>query len=229
MYGPVKNFFENQGHIVKAEVRSCDMVLVKGDEIAVVELKKSFNMTLIYQILERKKIANLVYIAIPRSVFTKNRHHILYILERLEIGLICVAMDSPVKTVEVLLLAKAQKSRSNRNSRALLAEFNGRTFDGNIGGSSGKKIITAHRERVLKIACALEKTGHARVSVLIKKYGCHKYTGQDLRRDVYGWFTKISKGIYALSEKGQLALKEPAFNQIVEYYRANIESEEIDV
>jgi len=223
LYHPIKSFFEAQGYVVKGEVKGCDMALVRGNEVVVVELKKTFNMTLLYQAIDRKKISNKVFVAIPRHVFAGKKGHILDILEGLKIGLITVAIDSPALHVEAILLPALEKTRNNRKSRELLAEFNGRTFDGNIGGSRNVKLLTAHRERVLHIAAAIEKLGQAKPSQLIKKCGCHKNSGQTLLRNFYGWFVNTQKGIYSLSDEGRAALNDPAFSQIVEFYRKKVD------
>lgn len=208
--------------MVKGEVKGCDVVLARDGQMSVVELKKSFNMTLLYQALDRKKLAGTVYIAIPRRVFMKNRGHITYILEKLDVGLIIVAMDSPLHSVDVVFVPKEGRSRNNARSRALTAEMAGRTFDGNVGGSARKKLLTAHRERNIHIACVLEKIGHAKPAQLVKEFGCHKNTGQTLLRNIYGWFEKTAVGTYGLSGAGIEALDDAQFAEIIEYYRNNI-------
>ena len=223
LYAPLKRFFEKQGYVVKGEVKGCDMAMGKDGEIVVVELKKSFNMSLLYQALDRKRVASGVYIAIPRRALMKNRVHILHILEKLNIGLVTVAMDSPVKTVAAHLVPQLGAIRKGAKARALAAEMNGRTFDGNVGGSTGRKLLTAHRERVIHMACVLEKIGHGKPSRLVKEYGCYKSAGQMLNRNFYGWFVKLQKGVYALSDVGQAALNDPQFGEIIEYYRKKME------
>jgi hypothetical protein len=224
LYAPVKGFFQRQGYVVRGEVSRCDMALVKDNELAIVELKKSFNMSLLYQAIDRQKMSNMVYIAIPRKVFLKKRGHILHILEKMGIGLLTVAMDSDMRLVEAHLLPNMGKARNNRRTKALLAEFNGRTFDGNLGGGTGHKLMTAHRERALHIACALEKAGQAGPAELITTYSCHKNTAHMLPRNLYNWYTKIKNGLYTLSETGRTALASPQYAQVVAYYRKAVES-----
>ena len=223
LYGPVKDFFEKQGYVVRGEVLDCDIALVKGDALAIVELKKSFNMSLLYQAIDRQKMTGAVYIAIPRKVFMARRGHILHILEKMSIGLITVAMDSDMRHVEAHLLPDMAHGRNNKRTKALLAEFNGRVFDGNLGGSTQRKLLTAHRERALHIACALEKIGQAKPMQLVKTYSCHKNTLHMLSRNLYGWFTKIDKGVYGLSEIGVGALADPQYTEVAEYYRKVVE------
>lgn len=225
LYAPIKAHFKKLGYVVKGEVKGCDVVLARDGEMAVIELKKSFNISLIYQALDRKKLVGAAYVAVPRHVFVKKRGHIMQIMEKLEIGLITVALDSPIKTVTVHFVPKMGKGRNNARYRALMAEMNGRTFDGNMGGSSKQKILTAHRERVLHIACALEKLEQASPAALVKGYGCNKNSGQMLRENFYGWFEKVSRGLYTLSEAGRNALNETQFQEIVRYYRKCINEE----
>ncbi|MCL2375937.1 MAG: DUF2161 family putative PD-(D/E)XK-type phosphodiesterase [Defluviitaleaceae bacterium] len=223
MYGPIKRFFEAREYVVKGEVARCDIVLVKGDETVIVELKKAFNMTLLYQALDRQKISNLVYIAIPLKAFMMRRGHILHILEKMGIGLVTVAMDSALLTVEAHLLPNMTHGRLNKRTKALLAEFNGRTFDGNLGGATRRKLLTAHRERALHIACVLEKITESSIAMLLRDYNCHKNTTHMLPRNLYGWFTKVKTGVYALSDDGRAALDDPQFAEIVAHYRKDVE------
>ena len=225
LYAPIKAHFESLGYAVKGEVKGCDMILSKDDNHFAVELKKSFNITLLYQALDRAKLTNGAYVAIPRSIYMKKRGHITHILEKLEIGLITVAMDSPLKSVAVHLAPNIGKTRNNARSRALVAELNGRNFDGNIGGAVKQKLLTAHRERILHIACVLEKLEVASAATLVGLYDCHKLTSQWLRRNYYGWFDKVETGRYALSQAGRAALADPWFSEIVGYYRECINAE----
>ena len=56
LYRPVKIFLEGLGFVVKGEVRDCDLVALKGDNLPVVvicELKLTFNLELILQGVDR--------------------------------------------------------------------------------------------------------------------------------------------------------------------------------
>jgi len=224
LYAPVKGFFEKQGYVVRGEVKRCDMALVKDDQLAIVELKKSFNISLLYQAIDRQKMSNMVYIAIPRKAFIAKRGHILHILEKLGIGLLTVAMDSDMRLVEAHLLPNMSHGRNNKRSKALLAEFNGRTFDSNLGGGTGHKLLTANRERNLHIACALESAGQAMPSELVKKYNCVEYAGRLLGVNYYDWFDKVERGVYMLSNTGKQALDDPQYAEVVAYYRKAVQT-----
>ena len=67
LYAPVKRHLELQGYEVKAEVRGCDVVAVRGVEVPlIVELKLGLTLQLLYQAVGRMAISEHVYIAIPR-------------------------------------------------------------------------------------------------------------------------------------------------------------------
>ena len=56
LYRPVKVFLEGLGFVVKGEVRDCDLVALKGDNLPVVvicELKLTFTLELILQGVDR--------------------------------------------------------------------------------------------------------------------------------------------------------------------------------
>ena len=60
----IAKYFENQGYKVQGEVKECDLVAIKGDDIVIVELKKTFNVKLLYQATRRLTITNKVYGAV---------------------------------------------------------------------------------------------------------------------------------------------------------------------
>ena len=215
MYQPLKSHFLGLGFDVKGEVKGIDVVLVKGEQIWAVEMKKTFSMTLVYQALERQKDVNAVFVAIPRKVFMGQRGHILHILEKLSLGLVTVAMDSPAKLVDVHLMPNIISGRNTKASRALIAEFTGRNFDDNVGGSSKTKLLTAYREKALKVALALEVAGSAQAPNLIRDFGCPDNTNSILNTNSYFWFRKVGRGVYELSEEGKKALDDPQFARVL--------------
>jgi hypothetical protein len=80
-------------YTVYAEVKNHDILAVKDNETISIEMKKSFNATLLMQAVQRQKTSDGVYIAIPhpgKNVFQKKWHKIIYLIKRLELGLIVV-------------------------------------------------------------------------------------------------------------------------------------------
>ena len=220
MYAPVKDYFTGRGYTVRAEVRGCDLAAEREGELVVVELKKIFSLKLVYQALERLSITEQTYVAVPRpkSADTPEYKGMLRLMKRLELGLITVAMDSPVKTVDVLLYPEPtpRTVRNAKHRKALLKELNGRLFDLNIGGASRSKIVTAYRERCIKIACIIKCRGVKRPKELVADYGCEKDAAAILQRNFDGWFARVEKGVYGLSALGEQSLD--AKSDLVTYY-----------
>ncbi|MGO8657491.1 DUF2161 family putative PD-(D/E)XK-type phosphodiesterase, partial [Rhizobium ruizarguesonis] len=71
-----------------------------------------------------------------------------------------------------------------------------------VGGGSRAPIMTAYRQQALLCASALDG-GLKRprdMKMLVPN------AGPILRDNVYGWFERIEKGVYALTSAGQAAL-----------------------
>ena len=65
-YRPVKVFLEGLGFVVKGEVRDCDLVALKGDNLPVIvicELKPTFNLELILQGVDQATASDEVWLA----------------------------------------------------------------------------------------------------------------------------------------------------------------------
>ncbi len=222
LYIPVKKYFERRGFRIKGEVKNCDMAGVKGDILLIVELKRSFNLKLIYQAMERQKITDYVYVAIPRpkNFRKKEVKRMCELLKRLNIGLIVVNFGEKRTLVQTVSQPNPEKFTINGSTgkKYILNEFNGRSGDFNIGGKNKTKIVTAYREKSIEIACFLEVLVKG-TGAELKKLGCDKYTTSIMYNNFYGWFYKIGRGTYILSEKGRMYLGGDEFTDIIEFYR----------
>ncbi len=196
---PVKRHLEAQGYTVKAEVRGCDVVAVRGSEIPViVELKQSLTLALLYQAVDRLTVAEHVYIAInrPKRGVTGDA---LKLCRRLGLGLIVVTSSG---SVEVLAHPVPYAPRANTGKRGLLLkEFNARNGDPNVGGSTRKPLMTAYRQDALKCAAHLKAHGPTKISV-VKGATSVDRAANIFRDNVYGWFEKTDRGVYGLSVVG---------------------------
>ena len=221
LYAPIRAFLEEEGYQVQAEVKDCDIAAVKDSQLVIVELKKSFNLKLVYQGLERQSLTEQVFVAIPRpkkGAREKAWKDMLKILKRLELGLLTVALDSPLKTVDVVLEPSDSIAWKNRKKRERLqAELESRQVDANVGGMTRRKIMTAFREKSIRLACLLEKEGQVSMASL-RERGMEDYVGI-LSRNYDKWFKRVEKGVYALSEKGHEALENEDFVKVVAFYR----------
>jgi hypothetical protein len=208
LYGPVKIFLEAQGYQVKGEVRGCDLVARRGDEPPViVELKLRFNLALVLQGIDRLALSEQVYVAVPRLP-RRNRGiapeapAIRKLCRRIGLGLIVVGRDS-VTVVDEPVPYRPRQSREQ--TLRLIAEFDRRTGDPNVGGQTRTPIVTAYRQDALRAARTLAAHGPMRLAELRAATGVGD-AASIMQRNVYGWFARIARGTYALSAAGHAAL-----------------------
>lgn len=208
LYAPIKRFLEKLGYEVKGEIKDCDILAVRGSEDPiVVELKLAFNLEVLLQAVNRLSLSPVVYIGIPSScrAYRKRRRHILKILRMLGIGLILVGPRHD--WVDTVLDPVEYHPRINRRNRAeLLGEFQRRQGDPMPGGSGRRRgMMTAYRQRALRVAQYLAKHGPAKASGLAHNLAISE-ARLILYRNVYGWFDRLGTGIYQLSPQGKAAL-----------------------
>ena len=211
---------------MRSEVRHCDITARKGDDLVVIEMKCALNTALLIQAVQRQKITDSVYIALPyprESLYSRRWRHIQHLLKRLELGLILVSVQEAPPQIQILFhpLPMARK-KSRRKKRAILSEMEGRLDDFNQGGSVRHKLITAYRENAVFIACCLEKFGPMRPAQL-RSLGTGPKTQSILYNNHYGWFERIGEGLYSLKPAAFQEIA--AYPELVEHYRKKIEDE----
>ncbi len=196
----------------------------------VIELKKSINLTLLLQAVDRQKISDSVYVAVPAPKGgrrNKKQRRIEALLKRLELGLILVYVNSIAPHAQLIFHPiEYDKKRSSSKKRAILRETKGRHKNVNVGGSTRKKTMTAYRERLIFAACALERLGASRPATL-KKLGIGDKAGEILYNNHYKWFDRIDRGIYELTQTGQQGLEE--FPEMTKLYREIVKGWEVEV
>lgn len=212
LYPPIKAFLEGQGYVVKGEVGRCDVVARRGDEPPViVELKMALTLELVLQGLERLTLSEAVYLAIPapRDTSLLYDRRFRKLLRRVGLGVLVVhAAGQAAAKVETILDPLPYRPRADkRRLGRLLGEFERRSGDPNLGGSAHRvKIVTAYRQEALRIATVLAAQGPQSPAQLRTGAEAPK-AGGILRDDVYGWFERVKRGIYALTPAGQAALQ----------------------
>jgi hypothetical protein len=87
----------------------------------------------------------------------------------------------------------------------LLREFERRIGDPNQGGMSKRPVVTAYRQDALRCAWFLQIHGPSKARRLKTELGVHR-APRILQRDVYGWFHRVERGIYALTPVGERAI-----------------------
>jgi hypothetical protein len=225
LYKPIKEYLESLGYEVKGEVGSCDLVacLPEDDmqEPLIVELKRSFSLALLYQGMQRLEMSDMVYLAVeaPKPVKQSRsgnkQQQMVRLCRRIGLGMLTVCFPTAKRKplVEVLCHPEPYTPRkSSRKIKNLLREFHARTGDYNIGGTTRRKRMTAYREKSILCAHHLQQKGPLRPRDL-RELVAEPKIGRILRDNYYGWFQSVTKGIYALSDKGASEL--PNYNNFI--------------
>ena len=157
------------------------------------------------QAVERLALTSNVYIGVPvgNSNLGRRRRRTVKLLRMLGLGLLVIDPVVEQHGVDVLLDPGGYRPRPSRRRRELLlGEFVKRLGDPNLGGTSVRNgIMTAYRQQALQIALFLQTNGPTKASQVASAVGNPK-ARDILYNDVYGWFDRASKGIYALSPRG---------------------------
>ncbi len=205
LYPPVKTYLEGQGFEVKGEVGRCDVVARRDDLVVIVELKTALSLALLVQGVERLRLSDHVYIAVPalKSKGRRTYTDILTLCRRLGIGFLTVSSKGLVTAH--LDPGPYQPRKSKHRVAALLREFDRRIGDPTEGGTGRGKIMTAYRQDALRCAGHLAQQGASRGADVAGVTGVERAT-RVMRDNHYGWFEKEAKGIYRLSATGEAAL-----------------------
>ncbi|MGB4649397.1 MAG: DUF2161 family putative PD-(D/E)XK-type phosphodiesterase [Acetivibrionales bacterium] len=223
LYEPIREYLEELGYEVQGEVKGCDLAAVMGDDLIVVEMKTSFNLKLLSQAVKRQRVTDSVYVAIPYPKGGKRTaawRDMCILLRRLEIGLITVDLAKDGGRVEVHFhpcsFDRLRSLRANKRVRySIIKEAEGRSGHYNTGGTTRTRLITAYREQAIHIACCMMRYGDMSPAQL-RKIGTSPKTPNILRDNYYGWFTRVSRGIYKLEDSAREFLEE--YPELAEHY-----------
>jgi len=223
LYPPLHDYLVAQGYAVRSEVNGCDVTATKGEDLIVIEIKRSLNLTVLSQAAQRQRITDSVYVAIPmpsESIYSKKWRSYTHLVKRLELGLILITLGRRRASVQIAFHpVPFDRKRSRAERRAVLEEIAGRTGDYNTGGSVQRKLVTAYREQAIHVACALDRLGPSTPKAL-RGLGTSEKTTPILYGNVYGWFERVDRGLYRLSAPGKAALKD--YPELVEHYAAEL-------
>ncbi|MQQ07998.1 hypothetical protein GFB49_05990 [Epibacterium sp. SM1979] len=214
LYTPIKDLLERQGYEVKGEVGAADVVARRGDDPpVVVELKLRFSLSLFHQAIARLTVTDLVYIAVPRPGGRQARRQLrdnLSLCRRLGLGLITVRADG---RAEVHCDPGPYAPRKSKVKQArLLREFDRLRGDPNQGGATRHGIVTAYRQDALACATYLAEHGASKGSVVAQGANVPKAT-QIMAKNHYGWFERVTIGVYSLTDAGRQGLADWAYSE----------------
>ena len=206
LYLPVKRFLERLGFEVKGEICACDLVAIRdGAPAAVIiaELKLTFTLDLVLQAVDRSAACDEVWLAVRASRRGRGREHdrrVKKLCRLLGFGLLAVA---PSNKVEVIVEPVPWRPRRDAKRRsAIVTEHRRRQGDPAVGGSTRRPIMTAYRQQALSCAAALAQAPARPRDLKPAIPDAPKI----LLRNVYGWFIRIERGVYVLSDAGRAAL-----------------------
>ena len=204
LYPSIKAYLEAQGYAVKGEVGAADVVARRGEEpLLVVELKTGFSLALFHQAIERQGATELVYVAVPRPGQTALKRN-LALARRLGIGVLTVRdRDGMVEAHHDPGPYHAR--RMPKKSERLLRAFERLRGDPNAGGATRHGLVTGYRQDALACARFLALHGPTRAAKVAE------WTEVPQARAImadnhYGWFVRVSRGIYGLTKAGQKGL-----------------------
>jgi hypothetical protein len=207
LYLPVKRFLEKLGFTVKGEVGGCDLVALSGGDPPVVvigELKLTFNLELVLQAVDRAGACDEVWLAAKMSARGKGREsdaRYRNLCRRLGFGMLGVTGSGQVEVI-VRPVTTAPRRDPKKRSR-LVAEHNKRKGDPTLGGSTRSPIMTAYRQQALACASAMA-LGPRKIRELKPEF---PRAANILRDNFYGWFDRVDRGVYGLTDAGRTALK----------------------
>lgn len=207
LYLPIKRFLENLGFEAKGEICGCDVVaLDHGSPAAVVicELKLTFTLELVLQAVDRLAACDDVWLAVQASRRGRGREgdaRVKKLCRLLGFGLLSV---SSAGRVDVIVEPAPWRPRRDAKRRSrIMDEYRRRQGDPAAGGMTRRPIMTAYRQQALACASAVANApGRPR-----DLKGTLPDAAKILQRNVYGWFVRVERGRYALTEAGRTALE----------------------
>ena len=205
LYAPVKAFLQGQGYEVKGEVADADVVACRGeDPPVIVELKGGFSLTLLQQAVDRLSLTDAVYVCVPRRsgrIAARSLKSNLKLCRRLGLWVMTVRLSDGLVEVHCDPGPYAPRKSVERRGR-LLREFARRRGDPARGGVTRIGQVTAYRQDAISIASHLATLGPSKGKAVAQATGVEQAT-RIMRDDHYGWFERVSLGVYALSDAGR--------------------------
>ena len=206
LYLPVKRFLEKLGFEVKGEICGCDLVALDGASptaVVIGELKLTFTLDLVLQAVDRFAACDEIWLAVRASRRGRGRENdpkVRKLCRLLGLGLLAVPSSGKL---EVLVEPVPWRPRRDPKRRSrIVDEHRRRQGDPAAGGSTRQPIMTAYRQQALACAAALAKAPARPRDLKVDMPDAAKI----LQRNVYGWFVRVQRGTYCLSDSGRAAL-----------------------
>lgn len=224
-YPILKNHLESLGYTVKAEINDVDLMALKDEVVVLIEMKTTLNIPLIAQGVRRKSLEDSVYLSIPKPTDKVLKSPLFkdkcLILKHLGLGLILV--DMKYEALNILFdPGKRTANRAHKRRKRLKEEFNARLSDYNTGGSHRTRIITAYRE--LALLALDHMRDQPRTTKALRAHTGRGKVTDILQKNHYGWFRRISRGVYEITDVGREALEE--YSRVIATLKTNLSDDE---
>ncbi len=204
LYPHIKAYLQRQGYEVKGEVGAADVVGRRGNDLVVVELKTGFSLTLFHQGVDRLAMTDDVYLAVPAGGKTKALKANVKLARRAGLGVMTVRLRDG--HIEVLADPGPYAARQSKKKKTrLLKAFDRLQGDPNAGGATRHGLITGYRQDALRCARFLAVHGPSK-GAQVKEWVEVPQATRIMADDHYGWFTRVSRGVYDLTDKGRKGL-----------------------
>jgi len=208
LYAPVKAYLQRQGYDVKGEVGAVDVMAVrKGDPAVLVELKLGFTLALFHQGIDRLAVTDLVYVAVPEKAGTAAQRSLkdnVKLARRVGLGVLTVRLRDGHVTAHADPGGYVPRKQP-KSAKRLLKAFDRLKGDPNEGGATRHGIVTGYRQDALLCARFLAVHGPS-AGVKVKEWAEVPLATRIMADDHYGWFERVSRGVYGLTDAGRKGL-----------------------
>ena len=183
----------------------------------IAELKLTFTLELVLQAVDRTAVCDEVWLAVRASRRGRGREadpRVKKLCRFLGLGLLAVFGAGKV---EVLVEPAPWKPRRDGKRRSrIVDEHHRRQGDPTSGGSTRRPIMTAYRQQALTCAAALASAPRRPRDLKANAPDAPKI----LQNNVYGWFVRVERGVYGLTDAGRAALDTWTVTEPMEPQRA---------
>ncbi|WP_373634991.1 DUF2161 domain-containing phosphodiesterase [Yoonia sp. SS1-5] len=208
LYPPIKAYLQGQGYEVKGEVGAADVVACRpGEPPVVIELKLGFSLTLFHQGINRLAVSDLVYLAVPHKPgkpFARALKDNVKLARRIGLGVMTVRPRDGHVVVHADPGPYAPRKSAKKAAR-LLRAFDRLKGDPNDGGATRHGIVTGYRQDALRCARFLAVHGPSK-GAQVKEWAEVPDATRIMAADHYGWFTRVARGVYGLTDAGRKGL-----------------------
>ena len=204
LYPAIKAHLTRLGYEVKGEVGAADVVAVKGDALLVVEMKTAFSLSLFHQGIARQAVTDDVWLAVPAGGQRKALMANVGMARRLRLGVMTVRLrDGLIE--ELAEPAPFVPRKQPKKAKALKKAFARLKGDPNAGGATRHGLVTGYRQDA--VACARFLAVHGpSTGARIRDWAEVPAATRIMADDHYGWFTRVSRGVYDLTAAGRKGL-----------------------